>query len=216
VRTKRQVHAFRFILAVVVVAACSGREVEDPFDEAAIRRDMDDHSIKEIYEQYEKSSWTPPSSGRMREQQVAAYVRMSHLARRIVQVCGKDLDEKLGKASHDDGFSRMALTFDAMGDRRNAAIAEIRASQRLGYNARELDWVRVELHRGAYRLAERREQERQIVEVKRIGTDDQVEGAVRNLAAWKRDMREAERANYELLERHELELRPFIALLGSP
>jgi len=187
------------LVLALVIAACGEGGSEDPFDEAAIRRDLDDRSIEAVYDEYEKSSWTPPASGRVDEQQVMAYVRTSQLALRILQVCCKHLDQKLANASHS----------------RNAATAEIRAAQRLGLNPRELDWVGAELRRGAYRLAQRRKYEKSIAEAKRTGTDDDVDEAIQRLAAWKQDSRAAERANCELFERHEQELRPFVAPLES-
>jgi hypothetical protein len=214
-------------MLLVLLAGCGGEETTsaNPFDPAAIEKDLKERPLKKLYEVYEKASWTPPSDGRVTSKQVEDYVQASRLMRRIADITGEDLDRKIESANYEnDRLERMATAFSAIGSLRNNATAGLRAATTLGLNPKEMDWVDLELRRAAGRIATRRALEKtrdQAREARDRETHpylrEQRESAMRiaESAIREHDERtgDAERANAALIRTREADLRPFLRAL---
>jgi mRNA-degrading endonuclease HigB of HigAB toxin-antitoxin module len=214
-------------MMLLLSSACGNEDASpaNPFDQAAIEKDLKERPLKKLYEEYEKASWTPPSDGKVTSEQVEGYVQASRLMRRIADITGEDLDRKIESANYEsDKLSRMATAFSAIGSLRNNATAGLRAATTLGLNPKEMDWVDLELRRAAGRLATRRALEKtrdQARDARDRETHpylrEEREGAMRIAedAIREHDERtgDAERANAALIRTREADLRPFLRAL---
>ncbi|HEX2834014.1 MAG TPA: hypothetical protein VHW00_13465 [Thermoanaerobaculia bacterium] len=212
--------------ALVLFVACGEDAPPDPYTTEAIQRDIEERPVKVLYEELDKlPPWTPPLRGTVSDWQVESFINVSRLSRRIIEVSSGEFDEKVENAHRDDDrYSRMATAFSALGNARNAATAEIRASLRLNVHPREYDWVAQQIRRGAETAS------RQRVLQKKIRDAEQARNAEYNeylraqreteLAEARRELQylldglgDAERANAEKVLQHAGTLAPYVASL---
>ncbi len=133
-----------FPAAILLIAlACSQK---DPFDSAAIEKDLKKRTAQDLYDEAEKFKFEKPADRRLTETQVTDFVRMSKLAARIREIAEHRLNEQADRAANADGrFSRLGESFAAVGSLRSYATAELRACLDLGLNPKEQQWVAAQI-----------------------------------------------------------------------
>jgi hypothetical protein len=213
--------------ALIVLAAACKSEPADPFDKAAIERDLEERPLRVLYEEFEKTSWSPPLHGTLSESQIQSYLEVSRLSDRIVEVTSGQFDEKIEKASRDeDRYSRMATAFSAIGNARNAATAQIRAALTLHVNPHEYDWVSRQIERAADNAVRKRNYLASVDAAQRAldaetnpylreRRDSDLTSARLTLFHWDDSLGDAERANAEIVLKHDAALRPYVRRLQN-
>ncbi|HEX7829072.1 MAG TPA: hypothetical protein VF787_05425 [Thermoanaerobaculia bacterium] len=208
--------------ALIVLAAACKSEPADPFDKAAIERDLEERPLKALYEEFEKISWTPPLHGTLSDAQIQSYIEVTRLSDRIIEVTSGQLDEKIEKASRDDDrYSRMATAFSAIGNARNAATAQIRAALTLHVNPHEYNWVSQQIARAAGEAVRKRNYLAHVDAAQRAldaesnpylreRRESDLATARLTLLHWADSLGDAERANAETVLKHDLALRPYV------
>jgi hypothetical protein len=107
----------RLLLLIVLLAAGCGRRPAG--DETSIRKRLERKGTTDLMDQVAKApAYKPPADGRLTESQVRMYLDVRPRERRIREVASKS-------ASPAD-----------------AATADLRAAQELGFNPKEYQWVR--------------------------------------------------------------------------
>jgi hypothetical protein len=211
-----------------VLAGVACHRSSNPTDPEAIRQDLESRPLREIYEAYEKSKFTPPDDGMLQEKQIDAFLRTQELTLAILKVTVQDFDGKIESASHDgDRFTRMGTAFSAVGSARNAGLAPVRAALTLGFNPKELDWVSDMIRKAAATVQDQRDQ-RALIDAARLARDqerqpylrDQRERALRNAdegyKRWENQLGDAEKANMVLVRKHAQALTPYVRALRAP
>jgi hypothetical protein len=192
-----------------LVLGCSS-EPSDPFNEDSIKDDLENRSMKQVHDEYERSEWTPPVSGLMTETEISSFVQMIKLSKRIAEINGADSEQIVEEVSHIE-YPRMPKP------------ADVRASLRLGLNPREMKWTERQISAAARSWKERRALELRIGAVRRVWQESQLDTrsesarsldrAKADLERWKRGIGDAEQANSDLVSSHRTELAPFFPAL---
>lgn len=195
-------------------------------DTAAIERDLEERTIRDLYEAMEQQPWHPPGDFLLTEAHIADFVKVAALAERIIEVAGSRFDEQIEQASRDnDRFTRMGTAFSAIGNARNAATAHVRAALILGVNPNQQQWV-MEKIIDSGRIAQRmrpqkealaraeRERDLETIPYLRERKERLVEEARADLKSWEETMGDAELANARMVDKHKRELKQFFPFLG--
>ncbi|MGN6183116.1 MAG: hypothetical protein ACTHQM_05620 [Thermoanaerobaculia bacterium] len=212
--------------AVMLFVACGKKTPADPFSTEAIQKDLDERPVRALYEEFGKQpQYAPPVDGLLTDAQIEMFANVTKLAVRIARISNGELDDKIESARRDDDrYSRMATTFSAIGDVRNVATAEIRATTTLHVNPHEYDWVLREVHRAAGIAARQREAEAKIRVAEkayyaetndylRSQREQELATERQNLSWIVRDLGDAERANAALVKKHAEALAPYVTSL---
>jgi hypothetical protein len=125
------------VLAIVSGCRKSGE------DEASIQKRLNEKGTVDLMDQVSKApDYQPPADRRLTGRQVEMYLDVRRREQKIRQVALKNLKAKEDTAKaekRDVGF------FEAMkgvGDIADAATADLRAAQELGYNPKEYSWIK--------------------------------------------------------------------------
>jgi hypothetical protein len=219
----------RLAAGVLILAlfgsACAKKEVRDPLSTEAIRADLEERPLRKLYEEYESTSFTPPSDGLLTDLQLTSYARTCALAAKIIEINSVEFDEKVDSASREeDPYSRMATAFSAIGNGRNAATAPIRAAINLDLNPKEMDWVDKEIRRVARVITYRREHQAAVDLARREWDaephpylrekrEEAWKQATKELERWEQTLGDAEKANSALVFSRIGELSPYVRSL---
>lgn len=192
------------LAAALLIGSCSS-EPEDPFSEEAVRRDLDERTVAELYEAAEGQSYTPPAHGRISREQMQTYLRVTRLADTIVDVASKRVSDRADEAAKEtDQFARMATTFSAFGSARAAGTADLRAALTLGVNPHEFFWIDRRVGAALHVVKERAKLEKAVEKaVEKAGGDARRSKYARDdLKSWKTRLADADAANAKLVEPH--------------
>ncbi len=214
--------ARRFALLLLLALACSDEPL-DPMDPVAIERDLEERTVRELYEEAEQLPWRAPDDRLLTEAHIADFVKVATLAEKIMEVAGSRFDEQIEKASRDhDRFTRMGTAFSALGNVRNVATAHVRAALTLGVNPHQQQWVMEQIIdsgrlavqlRPKFRALERAERERDAETVMYLR--ERKEAAVREARGQFASWGDVELANARLVEKHAARLARFFPFLGE-
>jgi len=193
-----------------LLLACSS-EPADPFDEESIKDHLKSRSLKQIHDEYERSSWTPPQSGLLTEAEISSFVQMAKLSSRISEINGPYAEQIVDEVSHIE-YPRMPQA------------ATVRASLLLGLNPREMKWANQEIRAGARRWKERRAHELRVEAARQAWKAEPdlnaraqraraLDTAKADFDRWKDGTGDSERGNSELVARHRAELAPIFPAL---
>jgi len=101
--------------AVVLLAGCHRAPADD---EASIRKRLGQKSTAVLLQEVAKADFRPPTDGRLTEPQVESFLKVEERSRKIRAVAAKGTAPEQG------------------------ATADLRAAQELGFNPKEMAWVR--------------------------------------------------------------------------
>ena len=217
----------RVVLPILLffTLACS-REAADPMDRASIERDLEERTVRELYEEAERHPWNIPNDHRLTEAHIADFVKVAVLAERIMEVAGSRFDEQLQSASHaSDRFSQMGAAFSAIGSARTVTTAHVRAALTLGVNPHQQQWVGNQIIASARNAVRKRSYDDEIAQAQRALDQETnaylrdskaaaVREAEQNLKDWQQErLGDAELANVLLVEKHAGELSRFFPML---
>lgn len=213
------------LIAALLLALACGKE--EPGSRAAIERDLEERTIRDLYEEAEKIPYTPPADELLTEAHLERYIRVRGLAREITKIAEERLDEQLQRASHDDNpFTRMGTAFAGFGNARNVLTADVRAALMLKENPHELYWVAAQIDKAAETYLTRRGYEQRIVE-KAAAFDNETDPLLRDRKRrewesererqriWLNGLGDVTLANSKVVEANRLALLPYHKQLAS-
>lgn len=211
-------------LLLVLALACSRKPV-DPFDTAAIERDIKERPVRELYEEAAKLSWTPPEDGLLTDSRIEEFLQVAALSNRIAEVADARFDKQVeGAAREDDRFARMGTAFAAYGTARVGVTSHLRAALTLGKNPHQHHWVADQIYLASQVVLAKRRHDQSVrqAEAEFDDEDDQYlrEGKMQVLTAqlasrdrWREEQGDVALANSELVEKHAGRLAEHIASL---
>lgn len=214
-----------FAVLLLLALAC-GSEPVDPMDPVAIERDLEERTVRELFEEASQQPWRPPEDFLLTEAHIADFVKVAKLAERIMEVAGSRFDEQIENASREENrFLRAGSAVSAFGNARNVATAHVRAALTLGVNPHQQQWVMEQIIDGGRRAVQLRPQLEAVQRAQRALDEETVpylrerkEVAVRQareeLRSWEGTMGDVELANARLVEKHADELARFFPFLG--
>jgi len=213
-----------FAAALLAAFACAR---SDPFDDSSIARDLKRRPAQQLYDEADRLAFHPAPHARLSERQIADFLRMMQLARRIRAVAEKDFGRAADQAANDDSrLTRIGDAFAALGTARSYATAELRASLDLGFNPHEQQWIASRIFAAAALMPRAYELDRFVAQAKAnrdIEADPDVVGRKQaelddTVAAKHRweDAQDADvRADLRIVERHRTELREVLPELPA-
>lgn len=206
-------------IVVLLLALACGKE--EPGSRAAIERDLEERTIRDLYEEAEKIAYTPPADGLLTDAHIERYVRVRGLAREITKIAEERLDEQMQRASNDDNpFTRMGTAFAGFGNARNVLTADVRAALMLNENPHELYWVSVQIDKAAATYLARRDHEKRVVDTA-AAFDNETDRSLRDRKRrewefererqrkWLDGLGDATLANSKMVEANRLALLPY-------
>ena len=105
-------------LPLVAVALLAGCHRPPADDEAAIRKRLSQKDTAALLKEVSKAEFKPPADGRLTAHQVESFLKIKERSRKIRAVAAKGVAPE------------------------QAATADLRAAQELGFNPKEMAWVR--------------------------------------------------------------------------
>ncbi len=207
------------LIAVLLLALACAKE--EPGSRAAIERDLEDRTIRDLYEEAETIAYTPPADELLTDAHLERYIRVRRLAREITKIAEERLDDQLQRASHDDNpFTRMGTAFAGFGNARNILTADVRAALMLNENPHELYWVSAQIDKAAGTYLTRHDYERRVAE-KAAAFDAETDPTLRDRKRreweserdrqriWLNGLGDVTLANSKIVEANRLGLVPF-------
>lgn len=207
-------------LSLLLILACGGKE--DPFDAETIRSDMEERSLRQLYDEARERPWSPPDDGLLTEEHVAGFLKVAPLAQRIVEVAGERIEAEMEIAqASDDRMTRAGAAFAAIGSMRNAATAHLRAALMLDLNPNQQIWVLDQIAGARWNLSELRRFDRAVTEAEqtrdsetnpllREQNEAALEAAREERRSWQQSMGDARLANARMVDKHADELGKFV------
>jgi len=132
---------FAFLLAVLVLFSCGSKEDK-------IEKEFSKKGTVDLMEEIEKDEYSPPKDGKLTEKQVEMYIAVKQEELAYAKQAAENLKEKAEKLDDKEkqgkkpGLGDYMTAFKAMGDVADFVTADLRAAKKLGYNAKEYQWVR--------------------------------------------------------------------------
>ena len=205
--------------------AC-GREPADPMDRASIERDLEERTVRELYEEAEQHPWSIPDDFRLTEAHIADFVKVAVLADKIMEVAGSRFEDQIDQASREqDRFSQLGSAFSALGSARQYSTAHVRAALTLGVNPHQQQWVGNQIIAAARNAVRKRSYDDDIARAQRALDQETnaylresktaaVREAEQSLKDWQNErLGDTELANVLLVEKHAGELSRFFPML---
>lgn len=132
---------FAFLLMVLVLFSCGSKEEN-------IEKEFSKKGTMELMEEIEKDKYSPPKDGTLTEKQIEMYIAVKQEELAYAKQAAENLKEKAEKLDEKKeegkktGLGDYITAFKAMGDVADFVTADLRAAKKLGYNAKEYQWVR--------------------------------------------------------------------------
>ncbi|HDQ00323.1 MAG TPA: hypothetical protein ENN22_14245 [bacterium] len=129
------------LLAVILLASC-GKKDDDPNQEFAKKGALD------LMTEIEKDEYTPPADNNMTADQVEMYLKVKQQEISYAQQAAENLKQKAEKLDEKQkpgkkpGLNDYMTALKAAGDVADFVTADLRAAKKLGYNAKEYQWIR--------------------------------------------------------------------------
>lgn len=131
-----------FVLGVcllsTVLASCKARSIV-----AAVSHNVTSHTLSNVVKTAAEAKYTPPADGRLTGTQIENFIKIRARAKVIENVAHREIEERAKKSEG----KQPSLT-DVMQAGRIVGIlstADIRASQELGFNSAEYEWVKQQM-----------------------------------------------------------------------
>lgn len=213
------------LLALLLSLLACGKRHDGVITDDDIEDDLEDRSISELYKQVDAAQYTAPADGQLTPEQIAMFVRVRDLSRRIDRIATRQFEQKAEAAAHDDGaFSRVGTAFSALGSAREALTADLRSAVMLGVNPREYEWVALSVSRAVNTYEHLESFEQRVEETHeelRNAADPYLRDAKKELYDQARQARDREReqygdaelANGDLIAEHVDELKAVVPAL---
>lgn len=205
--------------------AC-GREAADPMDRAAIERDLEERSVRDLYEEAEQQPWSVPDDFLLTDAHIADFVKVAVLAERIMEVTGSRFEDQIADASSQQNrLSQLGSAFSAIGSARQYGTAHVRAALTLDVNPNQQMWVGNQIIAAARNAVQKRTYDDAIASAQRIRDQEtnpylreRKESALReakqDLKDWEQErLGDAELANVLMVQKHAAELSRFFPML---
>jgi len=139
----RRTLAVSLCLSLALVG-CKAKELASKAD---IAKDLKDRGTTELMEQVANDEYTPPEDGRLKEAQIAMYLKVREHEKKIAQVAKAELKQHAEKAekSGEKSIGGFMAGMKALGSAADFMTADIRAAKDLGYNTQEYLWVKQQI-----------------------------------------------------------------------
>jgi len=130
-----------FLLIPMFMFACGSKEDN-------IKKEFSKKGTVELMEEIENDEYNPPRDGDLTEKQVEMYLAVKKEELAYAKQAAENLKEKAEKADAKEkegkkpGLSDYMNAFKALGDVADFVTADLRAAKKLGYNAKEYQWVK--------------------------------------------------------------------------
>ena len=130
-----------------VVALCvllSGCKAKELAENAKIARDLDKRgSTIDLMKNVADDKYTPPTDGKLTDDQIKMYLKVREHEKQIVQVAKEQMDAHAKAADKSkNSLAGMMEGFKTLGSAADLATADIRAAKDLGFNTQEYLWVK--------------------------------------------------------------------------
>ena len=127
-------------VALAVVPGCRSKPRED---EASIQKRLDEKGTVDLMDQVSKApEYRPPADGHLTDRQIEMYLDVRRREQKIREVAFKNLQAKEDKAKAEKRDVGLFEAMKAVCDIADAATADLRAAQELGYNPKEYSWIK--------------------------------------------------------------------------
>jgi hypothetical protein len=123
------------------LAGCKAKELAE---KVAISKDLEKRGTTDLMNEVAKDEYTPPTDGRLTENQVQMYLKVREHEKKIAQVAKAEMQQHADEAKKngEKSLSGMMDGFKALGSAADFMTADIRAAKDLGYNSQEYLWVK--------------------------------------------------------------------------
>lgn len=138
--TRRNLLLLTCSLAVLILSSCKG---ESPISAAAVSHDLKDRGVTDVIKTASEAKYTPPADGHLTGAQVENFIAIRKRAKIIEETGRRELAERAKSTSS----ASPSLTDMISGARGVAMVttADLRASQELGLNSAEYEWVKQQM-----------------------------------------------------------------------
>lgn len=130
-----------FVLIPIFIFGCGKKEDN-------INKEFSKKGTVELMEEIEKDEYTPPRDGNLSEKQMDMYLAVKEEELAYAKQAAENLKAKSEKIEANEkegkkpGLGDYMNAFKAMGDVADFITADLRAAKKLGYNAKEYQWVK--------------------------------------------------------------------------
>jgi len=125
---------------LALASGCKGKAGED---EASIQKRLEEKGTVDLMDQVSKApEYKPPADGRLTDRQIGMYLEVKRREQKIREVAFKNLKAKEDTAKVEKRDVGIFEAMKAVGDIADAATADLRAAQELGYNPKEYSWIK--------------------------------------------------------------------------
>lgn len=128
-----------FLLALFLVS-CGSKENDE-------NKEFSSKGTMALMEEVEKDRYTPPKDNNLTDEQVKMYLQVKQEAVVYAKQAAENLKKKAEEMEETKDQKRMPglgdymTAFKAMGDTADFVTADLRAAKKLGFNAKEYQWV---------------------------------------------------------------------------
>ena len=132
---------FIALFLILILVSCGSKEDK-------INREFSKMGTADLMEEIEKDSYTPPKDFNLTEKQVEMYIKVKDEELVYAKQAAENLktkSDKLDKKEKDGkkvGLGDYVTAFKALGDAADFVTADLRAAKKMGYNAKEFQWVK--------------------------------------------------------------------------
>ena len=135
----------RRTLVVVLCLAFSlvGCKAKELAEKAAISKDLEKRGTTDLMQEISKDQYTPPSDGRLTENQIQMYLKVREHEKKIALVAKEEMQKHAKEAEKKEkSIAGFMEGMKALGSAADMFTADLRAAKDLGYNSQEYAWVK--------------------------------------------------------------------------
>ena len=133
-----------FVLAVCLLSSVfGGCKVKSVISQAAVSHDIGARGLTDVLKTADEAKYTPPADGRLTGTQIENFIKIRKRAKVIENVAHREIEERAKKSEgHQNSISDILQAGRIVG---LLTTADVRASQDLGFNSAEYEWVKQQI-----------------------------------------------------------------------